>query len=93
MSVAVSGTANGGNGATCNLDLSNCANGGNGGVAINGGVANGQDGTSTGNGNNGGIALGQGSNANNGGIAVNGGITHTGCNVAIGTKCFNVPGR
>ena len=62
-------------------------------MAINGGVANGQDGTSTSNGAKGGIAIGAGSNANEGGIALKGGQTHTGCDIAIGTKCFNVPGK
>ena len=59
------------------------------------------------NGHNGGVAVGTGSDANGGGlaldggntnvmrsgIALNGGQDHPGCNVAIGSQCFNVPGR
>ena len=58
------------------------------------------------NGQNGGFAIGAGSDANGGGVALNGGNTndmssgvalnggqdHQGCNVAIGSQCFNVPG-
>jgi hypothetical protein len=58
-------------------------------------------------GQNGGVAVGAGSDANgegvalnggntndmSGGVALNGGQDHPGCNVAIGSQCFNVPGR
>jgi hypothetical protein len=90
--IAVRGTANGGNGATCSSHQTtgNCGNGGNGGIAANGGVANGQAGTTTSNGANGGIAVGKGSNANNGGLAVNGGITGAGCVVVNGHLCVIV---
>jgi len=72
-------------GHTCGTP--NSCNGGNGGIAVNGGVANGQAATSRSNGANGGIAVGKGSNANNGGVAVNGGITGAGCIVAVGHLC------
>jgi hypothetical protein len=89
------GTANGQNGTES-------GNGGAGGLAVgHGAVANGA------NGQKGGLAIGVGSNANGGdialdggntngivgGIALNGGQVHTSCNVAIGSHCFNVPGR
>ena len=64
--------------------MANGANGQKGGLAIGvGSIANG-----------GGLAL-NGGNTNGivGGIALNGGQVHTSCNVAIGSQCFNVPGR
>jgi hypothetical protein len=42
--------------------------------------------------NGGGVAL-NGGDTNGGGVALNGGDTHPGCNIAIGTQCFNMPGR
>ena len=42
----------------------------------------------------GGVAS-NGGNTNDisGGIALNGGQDYPGCNVAVGSQCFNVPGR
>jgi hypothetical protein len=89
-----------------NSDDSSSGNGGNGGTGVAGGTANGGDGSSNGKGNggNGGIAVGQGSDASgtaaigdtngfDGGIAVYGGHTDpaNGCNIAIESKCFNMP--
>lgn len=96
----------GGNRNQGNSDDSSSGNGGTGGTGVAGGTANGGVGSSNGKGNggNGGMAIGQGSDASgtaaigdtngfNGGVAVNGGHTDpaNGCNVAIGSICFNKP--
>ena len=102
LAIGTDSVANGGNAGQ------DFGNGGNGGIALNGGSANTQDGTNSENVGNGGFAIGDGSEANgangqNGGVAVgagsdangrlNGGQDHAGCNVAIGSHCFNVIGR
>jgi hypothetical protein len=60
----------------------NGANGHNGGFAIGAGSQA----------NGGGVAL-NGGDTNGGGVALNGGDTHPGCNIALGSQCFNMPGR
>ena len=62
----------------------NGENGQNGGVAVG----------ARGDANGGGVALNGGNtNGMRGGVALNGGQGHLGCNVAIGNRCLNVPGR
>ena len=42
----------------------------------------------------GGVALNDGNtNDMSGGVALNGGQDHQGCNVAIGSQCFNMSGK
>jgi hypothetical protein len=74
---------------------------------VNDATANEQSGTTNGSGGSGGFAVGPRNSADgggvalndgntndmSGGIALNGGQDHPGCNIAIGTKCFNLPGR
>lgn len=75
------------------FDASSQANGGNGGIAVAGGITDGQNGTNSDNVGNGGEAIGPGAEADGGGDALDAGHTHSGCSIAIGPRCFNHPGK